>query len=144
MADERRWNPWSALRARPHLQLVFARLDDCAAYIEEAPDARARLVVLHDALDRRERRVALGHELVHDERDLLYDTTTPDAIVEKEEAIVERILADRLVPPAELERFLRRSTSVGDAVTARDVADEFDVTIELARHALLRRRVRAC
>jgi hypothetical protein len=52
------------------------------------------------------RRCTLTHELAHDDRKIAYDASTPPALVEKEEAIVRRISADRLVPLDELERFL--------------------------------------
>lgn len=129
-----RWNPWAALRARPHLRLAFAYLDDCTALIED--DGRGRLVVLDARLDRRERRVALGHELIHDERSFLYDDGTPDAIIAKEEAAVDRILATRLVPPAELDEYVARCATIEQSVVATEVADEFDVTVEVADLAL--------
>lgn len=98
-------------------------------------------MVLDYRLGRVARNAVLAHELVHDERDILYSPTTPDALVEKEEHAVRGITTDRLVPPDSLRRFLSLWDSEAIGVSARMVAEEFDVPIWIADHAL--RRLRA-
>lgn len=130
------WNPWRELRARKHLRLVFAELEDCKGRVED--DGQERRIVIDSRLGRVERNAVLSHELVHDERNILYSPTTPDAVVEKEEYKVRAICTDRLVPPAKLEAFLACWDSGLIGVTARMVAEEFDVPIDIADHALRR------
>lgn len=72
------------------------------------------------------------HELVHDERRVL----SPDpAVMAREEAIVRRVAAARLVPPAELEGWITRRIEV-EPVTVACVAEAADVTVEVASEAL--------
>ncbi|HEY4377323.1 MAG TPA: hypothetical protein VGM93_09200, partial [Acidimicrobiales bacterium] len=62
------WDPWTALRSRPHI--IFG-LDPVAGLLGGGLLARRGAlvaIVLDPALDRRARRCALAHELIHDER----------------------------------------------------------------------------
>lgn len=134
------WNPWRALRARQHIDLhrhPSARLTG-GAYCARAGD-RA-FIVLSPDLDRRERNAALAHELVHLERgDLVDRPDAPDTwkpVAAREEHHVDRIVATRLVPTSELQAAVARWTTMGEAVTAGLVADEFDVPDAVARVAL--------
>lgn len=90
-------------------------------------------VVLDPRLSRVERRCALMHELVHDERRIGWPFATA-ATMEKEEATVRKETALRLVPAEELHRLVFRSDV--EPVTAMLVAAEFDVTSQVAHHAL--------
>ncbi|MCU1356424.1 MAG: hypothetical protein JWM89_1842 [Acidimicrobiales bacterium] len=74
------------------------------------------------------------HELVHDERRIGWPFATA-ATMEKEEAIVRRETASRLVPADELYAMVQRSDGI-EPVTAHLVADEFDVTSAVAHLAL--------
>lgn len=129
------WNPWRALRQREHLRLVWARLPNgCDGRLED--DGLERRVVIDFRLDRRTRNAALAHELVHDERDILYAPTTPPAFVQKEEAQVDTIVADRLVPPQQLLELIARLVDIGEPVHATTIAEEFDVPLAVAARAL--------
>ncbi|HJR24458.1 MAG TPA: hypothetical protein VJ804_03230, partial [Acidimicrobiales bacterium] len=77
----------------------------------------------------------LAHELVHVERGVGYPAATP-ATMEREEAIVRREVAVRLVPLAALGDLVARRSDV-EPVTAALVAEEFDVPEDVAREALL-------
>lgn len=130
----RSWNPWAALRDRPHLTLRWAHLPgDVSGVLVEADGQRT--VLLDARLGRRERSAVLGHELVHDERGLLYTPSTPAALVEKEEEAVNRETARRLVPLDELRAFVERRAEV-EPVTAATVCEEFDVHPAVAARAL--------
>lgn len=100
------------------------------------------LIMIDPSEGRVRRRCLLAHELVHDERGggCHADYMPPSwrAVVRREEAWVNNIVADRLVPPQELQALCHRAVERGEAVTARDVADEFDVTEEVAERALAR------
>lgn len=128
------WRVWRELRARPHLELRFAALDHADGALVDV-DGRRRIVILDHRLGRRDRNAVLAHELVHDERGLLFDDDTPIGIVRKEEAIVDAITAARLVPLDELDVFLGRCDDA-DGITATQVADEFDVPVDVAVRAI--------
>jgi hypothetical protein len=124
------------LRARPEVELRFA---DVAAHrgIWER-DAIGDLIVLDVRLRRRARRCVLAHELIHAERGIGHPVATP-ATMQREEELVRRETARRLVPPDALEAFLRARVDPDaglDGVTAEDVADEFDVEPAVAAKAL--------
>lgn len=130
------WSPWRALREREHLVLEWRDLPRsvCGAWI---PHAAGATIVLATWLSQRARRCTLSHELVHDERGLA-TTAMPPALAEKEEEIVARTSALRLVPLDELADFVRVTVDTDGWVTASSVAEAFDVTEEVARVALLR------
>lgn len=128
-------NPWRELRHRTEVELRWLVMPEGvrgAWWIEDGQ----RVIALAHNLDRRTRRAVLMHELVHDERGIAYHYSTPAALSEKEEAAVNRIATNRLVPPAKLIRFIDRQIDAEGAVTAADVADEFDVPHDVADRAL--------
>lgn len=129
------WNPWRELRAREHLRLTWAPLRPGRGRIEQLP-AGFRRITLDITLNRQERSEVLGHELIHDEYDLLWPPGTPKALVVKGERFVERTNAERSIPLGALEEFVRRRIASDLEVTALDVAEEFDVTEQLAALAL--------
>lgn len=119
------WNPWRALRAREHIELVFhpiaAEAGGGAYY--RAPDGVA-VILLDKNLHRRDRNAILAHELVHDE------------LGGGREALVHKTVARRLVPLDELAAFVIRTANLGEAVTALEVAEQFDVPASVAERAL--------
>lgn len=131
---DRRWHPWTALGERPHISIRFDESVDVAGgAIYGRLGARAAIII-SPALDQTERRCALGHELVHDERGV----TTPgatDATMELEEERVRRETARRLVPLDELLELVEARVDV-EPVTAQLVAGEFNVTLAVAAEAL--------
>jgi Zn-dependent peptidase ImmA (M78 family) len=126
------WNPWAAARAVPHLEIWFADVPDGATWHREED---ADHITIDARATRRERRALLAHELVHVERGIGYPAATP-ATMQREEAIVRREVAARLVPPDALEDLVARRSDV-EPVTALVVAEEFDVPEDVAREALL-------
>ena len=123
-----RWNPWAALRAT-RIELWFAPLDGERGRWTRRADGDE--IVLDESLDRRSRQEVLAHELVHAERGVGWPDATV-ATMEVEEERVWRIALRRLVPPAEVARFLEQRGSVG-AVTVADLAEEFDLSADAAR-----------
>lgn len=129
------WSPWRALREREHIDLEWRDLPaDVEAFWSPLRGGRA-VIVLATRLGRRARRCALAHELVHDERGLVV-SDMPPALAVKEERAVEREVARRLVPLDDLRSWVSVRIDVGDLVTARTVADEWDVEEHVARQAL--------
>jgi hypothetical protein len=138
--EDGRWNPWAALRRRPHIRL---RLDPEAALLGGAMlvlGPGLAVVVLDPALDRRSRRVALAHELIHEERGGGCDgpDLPPglDVMVARDEAEVVREVARRLVPDTALRRLVDQRGGLGMTVEPWEVAEAFDVDEPTARVAL--------
>lgn len=134
------WNPWRALRSRPHIVLRFAALPaDTGGAVYWPRGARAAIVI-DPALRRRERNAALAHELVHDERGGGADKEGMPAswspVVVRDEAAVDREVARRLVPPEELAKFLEVMELLEVGVTVYEVAEHFDVPEDVACEAL--------
>lgn len=82
----------------------------------------------------------LAHELVHDERGGGCDApgmpTTWDAVVARDEHVVEREVARWLIPFEELLAFIDRRCGAELGVTVWEVAEEFDVPDYVAERAL--------
>lgn len=121
-------NPWRTLRARPHLTLRWRRLPDGMGAMWRSGE-----IIIDPRLGRVERRCALMHELVHDDRRIGWPWATA-ATMETEERIVREETARRLVPLDHLARWVEARAEVGP-VTARDIAEEWDVTIQVAHLA---------
>lgn len=131
------WAVWRALRERRHITLEWRDLAGCDGVYELDGDGRAR-ITLATRLGRRERRAVLAHELVHDERRIVFDDDTPAGIVRKEEALVEAETVRRLVPVDELLELVARR----EVVTVEDLVDEFDVPPAIAERAVAVHRER--
>lgn len=135
-----RWNPWRVLRGREHIVFELdptARLTGGAFY---ARSGNRAAIVIDPALPQTQRRIALAHELVHDERGMLRLDGAPvplEVMGGREERRVEAIVAERLVPDDDLAELVRRRGDV-EPITAAVVAEEFDVTVEVATAAMLR------
>jgi hypothetical protein len=137
-----RWDPWAALTKRRHLIYERATLPRTTGGALYWPVGRYAGIFIDPRVGRVERRCLLAHELVHDERlGGCYAEEMPQswhAVVMRDEATVDNVVADRLVPPDELARFCTRVSGLGMGVTPTDVALEFDVTEEVAGRALRR------
>lgn len=133
---QRRWNPWRALRAWGDLvDFAFEYLPDgVKGRSYPLPGGRAGMELDH-GLDQVQRRATCGHELIHIERQIWFPPSTPAALIEKEEAIVDRELARRLVPLDELALFAA-SRAQFEPITAAMVAEEFEVPHAVAYRAL--------
>jgi hypothetical protein len=130
------WSPWRELRARTNVTLEWRDLPRTheGAWI---PTAAGAVIVLASWLTRRERRCVLSHELVHDERGIAFDEDIAAAVIQKEEAYVDRESVRRLVPLDELQAFVDVRSEI-EPVTVVHVAEAFDVTTGVARSALER------
>lgn len=88
-----------------------------------------------------ERRAILAHELEHLDRGSARWPGAPeswDAVVAREERRVDDRVAGRLVPEQELQAFVRRCLSIDEYVTALDVAEHFEVPVDVAERACRR------
>jgi hypothetical protein len=96
-------------------------------------------ITIDPRLSQTERRCALMHELVHDERRIGWPFASAGTM-ETEERIVREETARRLVPPDELLALTHQRDDI-EPVTATVVAAEFDVTPQVAFLALRRLQV---
>lgn len=131
----RRWHPWRDLRGRPHITFTIDAIAADAgggSFYGRIGD-QAAIVVAPD-LSPEDRKAALAHELVHDERRITYPSATA-ATMQREEAIVRRITAERLVPLDELEELVAARVEV-EPVTVAMVAEEFAVGESVAAEAI--------
>lgn len=135
VGERRGWNPWRALRDRPHLELVRAPLPATlrGGILENAGDV---VIVLADHLDRVERNATLAHELVHDERRPLPPAGAPPAVRAKIEGWVDREACRRLVPLEQLAELVDRLVAADVPVGAVEVMEAFEVPIHVAHHAM--------
>lgn len=128
------------LRERPEIEFVLCDLPPGvkAIHARRGPD---RAILVSRRLDPAERLAAICHELHHDDRGGgCHDPDAPPllrVVTLREERHVEALVADELLPPEQLERYVRRRAEEG-MVLARDVAEDFEVPIEVADLALRR------
>jgi IrrE N-terminal-like domain len=140
------FDPWQAIDGHPELHVVFdpvARLMGGGFHVGRG--GRAFIVVDPD-LDEPRRREVLTHELVHHERGggAPRRDAPPllETLVERDELCVDAEVARRLVPPQALARLVDQRLADGQGVDARDVADHFSVSTDVATRALLQLRQR--
>lgn len=135
------WNPWRALRERDHLDFRLAPLPHQLGALYW-PRGRRAAIVIDPELNQVERRAALAHELVHDERGGGAEATGMPAswqpVVTREEHRVEAEVARRLVPVEELKELARQRSTLELPLTVEEVADAFDVPGAVATHAVQR------
>ena len=135
-----RWNPWRALRERRHIQMRRVDLPDEVGGAVYWPTERFTAVLIDKRLGRVERRCALAHELVHDERGGGVPTAgmPPQwgVVKMKDEHAVDEEVARRLVPLDELAAVVAAVTDLGDGVEPWHIAEHFDVTEAVALRAL--------
>lgn len=135
-----RWEPWWALRARPHIRFrLSSELPEGVWGACQWQGARvAVLVAAH--LGRQWRRVILGHELVHAEWGVPCRLGSPPElwgpVPARHEKRVDDEVARRLVPAAQLGRLIDQRLQFESRVTALEVGERFDVPVELAERAL--------
>jgi predicted naringenin-chalcone synthase len=127
------WNPWRELRRRKHLRLQYAYLHPSRGRIVDHGDG-LRTITIDRRLRQDQRNDTLSHELVHDELDLLFDSTAPAAVVEKVERIVEKISDERQLPLVDLEAYVERRG--GEVIYPWQVAEDLDVCEEVAERQM--------
>lgn len=133
------WRPWRELRDRADIDFALVELPDGlrAVLARRGPD---RVILIQRSLSPPERLVALAHELVHEERNggaIVPRPPHPLSIeVPREEARVDRIVTNRLVPRSELSSFLQSRAEIDPPVEPWEVAEEFGVPEEYAERAM--------
>jgi hypothetical protein len=126
------WDPWCAAAALPRLEIWFGDVPHGAVWQR---DERGDQITIDASASARDRRALLAHELIHLERGVGYPVAS-EATMQREEAIVRRETARRLVPPVELAELVARREGI-EPITADVVAEEFDVPTSVALEALV-------
>lgn len=140
-----RWRPWRQLGAA-HPEVDVHLVDDLPAGCDGAyfSDGQVAVILVRRTLSPIDRLAVLAHELVHHERGGSgYQADLPAGLaglVAREEARVDRVVADRLVPRVELVATVERLAALGEPVTAEAVAAEMDCPLGPVRLALERLR----
>lgn len=112
------YSPWRDARSRHHLTIRL--VDHLPAGVRGRLHGNEILLRRHQLQD--ERRMALGHELVHDERRIF---PSDPVLCAREEAIVERIAARRLIALDRLVDVLRWTRHTDE------IADELWVDVAM-------------
>lgn len=124
------WNPWRELRNRPEITFGRCPLPGPISGVYATKKGFA-VILIEETLTRRDRNAVLAHELIHAERggsiDARWMPGTWTAVIAREEILVDREVARRLVPLDELAGFVQRHADTNGCVVAADVAEEFDV-----------------
>lgn len=138
--DTAAWGPWRALRQSPEIELLIARLPDRFGGGVYWPDDGWALIVLDDRLDRRERRAALCHEILHHERG--GGAAAPDMppswapVVARDERQVDDEVARRLVPLDRLAEVLELHETNEIPIERWQLAETFDVPEPVMERAM--------
>lgn len=130
----KREHPFRVLRGRRHIEFA---IDEVAAGAGGAAYVRIgdrAVIVVAPGLTPEARQVALAHELIHDEYGVVSPPAT-DATMERIEHMVDREVAEWLVPIDRLVAFVARMSEFGP-VEAWMVAEEYGVTDGVARRQL--------
>ena len=134
------YRPWRDLAQRDHVVLLTMPLPAEVGGGAYVPHGSTAAIVLDPDLSQVQRRCVLTHELVHDERGGgCYAQFMPaawDAVVSREEQLVDDIAVTRLVPPDELIRVCVELEMACTHVEPHHIAEHFHVTEAVAGRAL--------
>lgn len=125
----------------PTVEVVYDRVARLTGGGMAVWDGAHRYIVVDPALHGARRRCVIEHEHVHLQRGQPTDRPgsppTWAAVVAREELLVDRCVADRLVCDTQLADLRRQAESTGP-MTDAEVADHLGVTVEVARVAARR------
>lgn len=134
------WQPWRDLADRKHIVFGVRPLPAATGGAVHVRRGDRTAIVLDPGLTQAERRCALAHELVHDERgggcDAEYMPVSWGVVARREERIVDDVAVHRLVPADELIRVCVELEMGCTHVESRHIAEHFHVTEPVARRAL--------
>lgn len=125
--------PWHTARQRS-IEVVIDQVAELAGGALYARHDGGRVIVLAPGLSYAEERSALAHELVHDELGVVSPPAT-EAMMQRIEAMVRKRAVEWLVPLDQLEELVLALAPI-EPITVELVADEWDVTPEVAADAL--------
>lgn len=118
-----RYDPWMHLAMFPAVTLAW--VDNLPADMYGYTDFPARNITLLKGLTSMEERSTLAHEVVHLERGPLRQKVRSarewDAAVDVEEAVIEIMVAARLIPSFELAKLEGRVQADGEEAVADDL-----------------------
>lgn len=138
------WNPWKTL---PHLDHVYvdfyASLPEGVEGLSCQSDSGMIAIALDGNLTQNERSWTLAHELIHISRGggckRLPGTSFWETMTDQEEAQVNAVACDLIVPPRLLATEVERALTLDEDPSVDDLADRFWVpqaVVKLALHRL--------
>lgn len=134
------WSPWAEVTQLQHVHVRLVELPEETGGAALVHRGRDKWILIDRRSTPAERRSRLAHELIHLERgETSRATDAPrswDDVVVREETIVDREVARRLVPLDRLQHLVNRLVDLGEPVGAATVMDEFNVPIDVAHRAL--------
>jgi len=137
---EPRFDPWLAVERRDDVILALHPVARLMGGGFHARRGGLGIIVIDPSLGGAERRAVLTHELVHHERGGAIERADAPtgwrSLVDREERAVDREVARRLVPTAELEALVAERSALDGGIDAADVAAHFDVPRWVAALAL--------
>lgn len=138
--ESKPWNPWSSLKGRRDIVVLFADTGDMRAVHQVR--GRAHVIVIAAEADQVERNHLLAHELVHIERgggcpDAGWMADSWGPVIAREEDRVEGIVAARLIPTGLLLQVALEACETEGRLDPWVVAERFRVPEHLAERALL-------
>ncbi|HEX7134778.1 MAG TPA: ImmA/IrrE family metallo-endopeptidase [Iamia sp.] len=137
---------WREARSRPNLEVVVTDLPAGMRALHAVDEDGFRCILISAALTPAEKLAALAHELAHDDCEGgCHHPGLPDrlrAVVARDEARVDRVAADRILPLAWLASWVDRQVAADRPVTAAGAAEELDVADWVAELQLRRLEAR--
>ncbi len=138
---------WREASSRPNLDVVITDLPAGVRALHVVGDDGVRCILISAALSPEEKVAALAHELAHDDcHGGCHHPGLPErlrAVVARDEARVDRVAADRLLPLGGLATWVDRQVANDRPVTVADAAEELEVAVWVAELQLRRLEARS-
>lgn len=138
---------WREASSRPNLDVVITDLPAGVRALHVVGDDGFRCILISAALSPVEKVAALAHELAHDDcHGGCHHPGLPDrlrAVVARDEARVDRVAADRILPLTGLASWVDHQVANDRPVTAAGAAEELEVASWVAELQLRRLEARS-
>jgi len=133
---------WREASSRPNLDVVITDLPAGIRALHVVAADGVRCILISAALSPEEKVAALAHELAHDDcHGGCHHPGLPDrlrAVVARDEARVDRVAADRILPLTGLATWVAHQVDNDRPVTATGAAEELEVARWVAELQLRR------
>lgn len=137
---------WREASSRPGLDVVITDLPPGVRALHVVGEDGFRCILISAALSPEEKVAALAHELAHDDcHGGCHHPGLPEQlrpVVARDEARVDRVAADRILPLAGLASWVDRRVDNDRPVTAAEAAEELEVAPWVAELQLRRLEAR--
>lgn len=122
---------WAEARSRPNLDVVITDLPTGVRALHAVDTDGFRCILISATLSPEDKVAALAHELAHDDcQGGCHHPGLPEplrALVARDEARVDRVAADRILPLHWLATWVDHQVANDQPVTATDAAEELGI-----------------